>query len=318
MKPGGPETLVWTKTDMPEPKEGEVLIRQKAVGLNFIDVYHRSGLYPLASYPAILGMEASGVVEKVGKNCKLFKVGDRVMYGTGTPGAYTEYRTIMERHLMKIPDFLSFEIAAGLMLKGLTAQYLLRRTFQVRIGQTMLVYAASGGVGQLLCQWGNFLGATVIGVVGNASKVKQAMENGCKHVIDSSKEDIAARVMEITKGDKVNVVYDSVGKDTFMTSLDCLMPLGFLVSYGQSSGKIPPFDIGVLAQKGSLFVTRPTLHTYTHNYSDFLMMCGEMLDMVYQGVLKVKVGQSYYLKDAAHAHEELEARKTTGASILVV
>ncbi len=317
-QPGGTETLVWKEIPMPLPRAGEVLIRQKAVGLNFIDVYHRTGLYPLPHYPTIIGMEASGVVEKVGEGCKLFKVGDRVMYGTGAPGSYTEYRVMPERHLMKLPDFISFEIGAAMMLKGLTAQYLVRRTFQLRPGITALVYAASGGVGQLVCQWGSFLGATMIGVVGNAAKAKVARDNGCAHVIDYSKENIEARVQEITNGEKVNVVYDSVGKDTFEISLNCLMPLGFLVSYGQSSGKIPPVDIGVLAQKGSLFITRPTLTTYTQNYSDFIMMCGEMLDMVYQGVLKIKVGQSFYLKDAAHAHEELEARKTTGATILVV
>ncbi len=315
--PGGPENLKWQEVPIPEPKEGEVMIHQKSVGLNFLDVYHRTGLYPLPSYPAVLGSEASGVVEKLGPGCQMCKVGDRVAYGTGGPGAYTQYRTIHERHLVKIPEGISFEIASAMMLKGLTAQYLLRRTFNVKSHHTILIYAAAGGVGQLLCQWGSVLGATVIAVVSSKEKAEVAIKNGAKHIILSGSEDIAKRVMEITKGDGVHVAYDSVGKDTFMASLDALMPLGLLVSYGQSSGKIPPFDIGILAQKGSLFMTRPTLQTYTMNYEDFALSAAELFDIVLKGKVKIQVGQSYYLSDAASAHRDLEARKTVGATILV-
>lgn len=316
-QPGGPETLKWKEVPIPEPAEGEVLIHQRAVGLNYIDVYHRTGLYALPNYPAVLGMEASGIVEKVGKNCEIYKVGDRVAYGTGGPGAYTQYRTIHERHLAKIPQGIGFEIAAAMMLKGLTAQYLVRRAFLVAPNHTILVYAATGGVGQLVCQWAKAIGATVIGVVGDESKIARARENGCAHVINMARENIVERVLQITKGDKVNAVYDSVGKDTFSASLDCLMPLGILVSYGQSSGKIPPIDVGVLAQKGSLFLTRPTLATYTQNYYDFVTMCRELFEGIASGGLRVNIGQSYYLSDAASAHRDLEARKTIGATILV-
>lgn len=314
--PGGPENLKWQEIPIPEPGDGEVLIHQKSVGLNFIDVYQRTGLYKLPSYPAILGSEASGVIEKVGPNCKVFKVGDRVAYGTGGPGAYTQYRTIHERHLVKIPAAISFEIASAMMLKGLTAQYLMRRTFNVKSHHTMLVYAAAGGVGQLLCQWGRHLGAEVIAVVSTKEKGDLAIKNGAKHVILSS-ENIAERVIDITKGYGVHVAYDSVGKDTFNATLDALMPLGLFVSYGQSSGKIPPFDPGILAQKGSLFFTRPTLATYTLNHQDFMTAATELFDLVTKGILKIQVGQSYYLSDAASAHRDLEARKTIGATILV-
>ena len=315
--PGGPENLKWQEVPIPQPGEFEVLIHQKSVGLNFIDVYYRTGLYKPPSYPVILGQEASGIIEKVGKNATQFKVGDRVAYGTGGLGAYTQYRTIHERHLIKIPSAISFEIASAMMLKGLTAQYLVRRTLNVKSHHVALVYAAAGGVGQLLCQWINALGATAIGVVSSKEKADIAMKNGAKHVILSGKEDIAKRVMEITKGDGVHVAYDSVGKDTFDATLNCLMPLGLFVSYGQSSGKIPPFDAGILAQKGSLFFTRPSLQTYTLNYEDFALGASELFEMVLAGKLKVQVGQSYYLSDAASAHRDLEARKTVGATILV-
>lgn len=315
--PGGPENLKWEEVSIPEPGEGEVLIHQRSVGLNFIDVYHRTGLYKLPSYPAILGSEASGIVEKIGPNVTQFKVGDRVAYGTGGPGAYTQYRAIHERHLIKIPSAISFEIASAMMLKGLTAQYLLRRTFAVKSHHTVLVYAAAGGVGQLLTQWASHLGATVIGVVSSKEKADQAMKNGAKHIIISGKENIAERVMQITGNHGVHVAYDSVGKDTFDATLDALMPLGLFVSYGQSSGKIPPFDPGILAQKGSLFFTRPSLQVYTLNYQDFVQGAAEMVELVLKGVLKIQVGQSYYLSDAASAHRDLEARKTVGATILV-
>ncbi len=316
--PGGPEQLKWREVPMPVPDEGEILIRQKAVGLNFIDVYHRTGLYKLPAYPAILGQEGSGIVEGVGQGVSQFNVGDRIAYCSGPVGAYAQYRSIPARNVAKLPDSLSFELAAAAMLKGLTAHYLTRRTFMVAQGHTVLVHAAAGGVGLLLCQFAKYLGARVIGAAGSEEKVALALKHGCDEVILYQAQNVPERVRELTQGKGVNCVYDSVGKDTFMASLDCLMPMGILVSYGQSSGKVLPFDIGLLAQKGSLFLTRPSLQHYILDPTLFALSCAELFELVGRGLLKINIGQSYYLSDAASAHRDLEARKTTGSSILLV
>ena len=317
-KHGGPEVLKWEDCPMPEPGEGEVLIRQKAVGLNYIDIYNRTGLYPIQDFPAILGYEGSGVVEKLGPNCEIYKVGDRVAYAGGPMGSYARYRAIHEQWLAKIPDALNFEHAAGVMLKGLTAHYLVRRTFNVRPGVVVLIHAAAGGVGLLLTQWCKHLGASVIGTVGSKEKAELVKQNGCDVAILYKEEDIAKRVREVTDGRGVNVVYDSVGKDTFMASLDSLMHFGLLVSYGQSSGPVPPFDISLLSQKGSLFLTRPTLFHYKQQPAEHMVSCMELFGHVEKGVLRPVINHSYYLSDAARAHRELESRKTTGSTILVV
>lgn len=316
-EPGGPEKLKWVEVPIPEPGEGEVLIHQKAVGLNFIDVYHRTGLYKLPQYPAVIGMEGAGVIEKAGPGVKYFKVGDRVAYGTSPPGAYTQYRALHERFLVRIPDAMAFELAASIMLKGLTAHYLVRRTYQVGQGHSVLLHAAAGGVGLLVSQWAKHLGARVIGTAGTPEKAALAKAHGCDEVIIYGKEDVAKRVREITNGQGVHVAYDSVGKDTYIASLDSLMPMGLFVSFGQSSGSIPPFDVSMLSQRGSLYMTRPSLTHYTANYEDFVMGCAELFEMVMKGKMKINVGQSYYLSDAASAHRDLEARKTTGATVLV-
>ncbi len=315
-QPGGPEVLQWRDSNIPEPQAKEVLIRQQAVGLNYIDVYHRTGLYPLKNYPAIIGLEGAGVIEKVGPNCEFgFQVGQRVCYAGGPVGAYAQYRTIPERNIVGIPDNITPELAAGIMVKGLTAHYLLRRTFFVDNNTTMLVQAAAGGVGLLLCQWGKILGAKVIGTVGSEEKAQTARENGCDHVINYNTQDFVGTVREITEGRGCNVVYDSVGHNTFMGSLDCLMPFGLMVSYGQASGVVPPLDISELQKRGSLFLTRPSLEHYISDHAEYIVGCTAMLQLVNEGKLKINIKQSYYLKDAAKAHADLEARKTSGATI---
>lgn len=315
---GGAENLRWESIPTPKPGPGEVLVRHAAVGLNYIDIYHRTGLYPVPKFPAILGYEAAGIVEAVGQGVTRVKPGARVAYCLGPLGAYAEMRVIPERFIVAVPEEISLEIAAAALLKGQTAHYLLQRTFIVQRNVTMLVHAAAGGVGVLLCQWGKHLGATVIGTVGSAEKAKIARENGCHHVILYREEDVAARVMEITGGKGVNVVYDAVGKDTFMASLDSLTRFGLMVSYGQASGPIPPFDSALLAQKGSLYFTRPTLMHYKDDEAEYIAGAITFFKLLAEGVLKMPVGQSYYLRDAAMAHRDLEARKTTGASVLLV
>lgn len=315
--PGGPESMKWEEVPMPEPGQGEVLIRQTAIGLNYIDVYHRTGLYPLPA-PFTPGQEGVGIVEKVGEGCEYFKPGDRVAYAGGPVGAYAEYRTIPENILVSVPAGISDALAAGLMVKGLTAHFLVRRTFMVGKGHNVLVHAAAGGVGLLLCQWAKLLGANVIGTVGSEEKAELARQNGCDFPILYKSEDVVAKVLDYTEGKKCNVVYDSVGKDTFMQSLDCLMNFGLMVSYGQSSGKIPPFDISLLVQKGSLFLTRPSLMHYKADQAEYILSCNEMYDHVLAGRLKIHIKQTYYLSDAASAHRDLEARKTQGATVLVV
>lgn len=316
--PGGPEVLQWDEVAIPAPQAGEVLLRQTAVGLNYIDVYHRTGLYPLGGYPASLGLEGCGVVEALGEGVTHLAVGDRVAYGHGPVGAYAEMRTIPARYCAKVPQGISDAQAAAIMVQGITAQFLLRRTYPVQAGDTILVHAAAGGVGTLLCQWANHLGATVIGTTSSEAKAAHARAHGCHHPILYTREDVAARVRELTHGQGVPVVYDSVGKDTFMDSLDCLSPFGVLVSFGQASGPVPPFDIGLLAAKGSLYVTRPSYMNYTADDALYHAAIADVFALVGQGVLKVEIGQTYALKDAAQAHRDLEARKTTGATVLRV
>ncbi|HXF67938.1 MAG TPA: quinone oxidoreductase [Burkholderiales bacterium] len=312
---GGPEKLRWEEVAVGEPGEGQVRVRNTAVGLNFIDIYQRSGLYQVP-LPFTPGSEGAGVVEAVGPKVKEFKVGDRVAY-SGPVGAYAEVLLRPADRLVKIPSGIDDRTAAAMMLKGLTAQYLLRRTYRVKKGDTILVHAAAGGVGQILCQWARALGATVIGTVGSEEKAPLAKKAGCKHVIVTSREKFVERVKEITKGKGVPVVYDGVGKDTFMDSLDCLQPLGLMVSFGNASGAVPPFNPGILAQKGSLFLTRPTLMHYTAAREDLLRAARELFAVVKSGKVRISINQTYPLREAAQAQSDLEARKTTGSSVLI-
>jgi len=315
-KPGGPEVLVYEDVSVGDPGPGEARVRNTAIGLNFIDTYHRSGLYPL-QMPSGLGLEAAAVVEAVGAGVTWVKPGDRVGYAGGPPGAYSEVRNVPADRLVKVPDGISDQQVAAMMLKGLTTQYLIRRTFKVQPGQTVLFHAAAGGVGLIACQWLKALGVTVIGTVGSDEKAKLAKAHGCEHTIVYTRENFAERVKELTGGKKVPVVYDSVGKDTYMGSLDCLQPLGMLVIFGNGSGPVPPFDLGLLAQKGSLFITRPTLMTYTAKREDLEASASELFDVVKSGKVKIEVNQTYALKDAAQAHRDLEGRKTTGSTVLL-
>ena len=314
---GGPEVLKWEAVEVAAPGVGEVRLRQTAVGLNYIDVYQRTGFYPNPT-PFVLGLEAAGVVEAVGADVTQLKVGDRVAYATGPIGAYAQARTMPADRLVKVPDGISDPQAAAMMLQGMTVEYLLRRTYQVKRGDTLLIHAAAGGVGLILCQWAKHLGATVIGTVSSDDKAALARSHGCDHPIVYTREDFHTRVMEITHGAKVPVVYDSVGRDTFNKSLDCLAPLGVLALFGQASGPVPPFDLGVLAQKGSLFVTRPTLFTYTAKRADLEASANALFAVVQSGAVKIEVNQTYPLREAATAHRDLEARKTTGSTVFTV
>ncbi len=314
---GGPEVLKWESVAVGEPGPGEVRLQHRAVGLNFIDVYHRSGLYPV-TLPAIPGLEAAGVVEAVGSDVTDIKVGDRVAYASGPLGAYTEARLMPADRLVVIPGVISDGQAAAMMLQGLTAQYLLRRTYPVQSGDTILVHAAAGGVGLILCQWAKYLGATVIGTVSTEQKAALARAHGCDHTILYTQENFQERVMDITEGRKVQVVYDSVGRDTFAGSLECLAPLGMLALFGQSSGTVPPFDLNQLAAKGSLFITRPTLATYTARRTDLLAGAAELFEVVEQGIVKITINQRYPLREAERAHRDLENRRTTGSTIFTV
>lgn len=313
---GGPEVLKWETHDPGAPAEGEVLVRHEAIGLNFIDVYHRTGLYPLPELPAIPGLEGAGVVEAVGDDVSEFKVGDRVAYAGVPPGAYAQIRCIPAHRLVRVPDNIPSDTAAAMMLKGMTARYLIRGCYPVKSGDTILIHAAAGGVGSIVSQWANDIGATVIGTVGSAAKAEIAQSHGCRHPILYNREDFAAKVSEITNGVGVDVVYDSVGQATFMKSLDCLKPFGMMVSFGQSSGSIPPFDLGILAAKGSLFLTRPSLMTYTLKREDLLAHAEDLFDVVGRGAVEIEIKQRYALSDAALAHSDLEGRKTTGSTIL--
>jgi NADPH:quinone reductase len=313
---GGPEVLSWEAVDLPAPAPGEATVRHQAVGLNYIDTYHRTGLYPLP-LPSGIGLEGAGVVEAVGEGVSEVKVGDRVAYAGGPVGAYAEVRNIPAHRLLILPGEIAFETGAAMMLQGLTAAYLLRRTYRVQAGDAVLIHAAAGGVGLIACQWARALGATVIGTVGSQAKADLAMAHGCHHVINYSTENFSQRVREITGGEGVAVVYDGVGKDTFMGSLDSLRPLGMMVSYGNASGPVPPVDLLLLSQKGALFVTRPTLMHYTAKRADLAALGAELFDMVGSGQVRVEINQTYALKDAAQAHRDLEARKTTGSTILL-
>ena len=313
---GGPEAMRWEKVEVGEPGPGQVRIRHTAVGLNFIDTYHRSGLYPLP-LPSGIGLEAAGVVEAVGEGVSEFKPGDRAGYCSGPVGAYAEARLFPAERLIKLPGGIDDRTAAAMLLQGLTAQYLLRRTHRVKAGETILVHAAAGGVGQILGQWGKHLGATVIGTVGSEDKARLAKANGCDHVILYRKEKVSQRVRELTKGAGVPVVYDGVGKDTFMDSLDCLAPLGLMVTFGNASGPVPPFEPVILSQKGSLFLTRPSLIHYTAKRSDLLGAAAELFEVVQKGAVKISVNQTFPLKEAVAAHQALEARKTTGSTLLL-
>ena len=312
---GGPEKMVWDEVPAADPGPGEVLVRNTAVGLNYIDTYHRSGLYPIP-LPATLGVEGAGVVEAVGPKVKEFKAGDRVAY-TGPIGAYAEVLLRPADRLVKIPAGIDDRTAAAMMLKGLTAQYLLRRTYRVKKGDTILVHAAAGGVGQILCQWARALGATVIGTVGSDEKAALARKAGCKHVIVTAREKFVEQVKAITKGKGVPVVYDGVGKDTFMDSLDCLAPLGLMASFGNASGAVTQFNPGVLAQKGSLFLTRPTLNTYAASREALLNGARELFAVVKSGKVKIAINQTYPLREAAQSQRDLESRKTTGSTVLI-
>jgi NADPH:quinone reductase len=312
---GGPEQMKWEEAAVANPGPGEVRVRNTAVGLNYIDTYHRSGLYPLP-LPLVLGSEGAGVVEAVGPRVKEFKVGDRVAYAQPI-GAYAEVLIRPVARLVKIPAGIKDETAAAMMLKGMTAWYLCRRTYRVKKGDTIVVHAAAGGVGQILCQWARHLGATVIGTVGSEEKVALAKKVGCKHVVVMSRENLPERVKALTKGKGVPVVYDGVGKDTFMASLDCLSPLGLMVSFGNASGAVAPVNIGILAQKGSLFLTRPTLVNYTSAREDLLTAARELFAVVKKGAVKITINQRYPLRDAAQAHRDLESRKTTGSTVLL-
>jgi NADPH2:quinone reductase len=314
---GGPEVLRWVDYDPGQPGPGQVRLRHEAVGLNFIDVYHRTGLYPLPSLPAVPGMEGSGTVEAVGDGVTEVAAGDRVAYAGLPPGAYAQERRIPADRLVKLPESITTHQAAAMMLQGMTARYLLRGCFDVKAGDSILIHAAAGGVGSIVCQWAKHLGATVIGTVGSEEKAATATANGCDYPILYTKEEFVARVKEITNDRGVDVVYDSVGQATFMKSLDCLRPLGTMVSFGQSSGPVAPLDLGLLSAKGSLFLTRPTLMTYTAKREDLLTHARDLFEVVDKGVVKVEIRQTYPLSDAARAHRELEGRRTTGSSILL-
>ena len=315
-KHGGPEVFQYEDVTVGDPGPGQARIRQTAIGLNFIDTYHRSGLYQL-QMPSGIGLEGAGVVEGVGPGVTWVKAGDRVAYAGGPPGAYAEVRLIPADRLVKVPEGVSDQTAAAMMLKGLTTQYLIRSTYRVQPGQTVLFHAAAGGVGLIACQWLKALGINVIGTVGSDEKAKLAKAHGCEHTIIYTRENFAERVQEITGGKKVPVVYDSVGKDTFMGSLDCLQPRGMLVVFGNGSGPVSAFDINLLAAKGSLYVTRPTLMTYTAKREDLEAMAADLFDVVKSGKVKIEVNQTYALKNAAQAHRDLEGRKTTGSTILL-
>lgn len=313
---GGPEKLTWEQVAVPDPGPGEVRVRQVAAGVNFIDVYHRTGYYP-QPLPITLGVEGAGIVEAVGPDVTAFVPGDQVAYA-GPIGGYAELRLVPADRLVRVPGFMALELAAASLLKGLTAQMLLRRTYSVQRGDTILVHAAAGGVGLLLCQWASALGATVIGTVSTEAKAQLAKANGCHHPILIAEQDFVEEVRRITDGDMLPVVYDSVGLDTFTRSLDCLRPRGMMVSFGQSSGPVEPLPPVLLAQKGSLYLTRPTLFTYFAAPADLASGAAELFDAIESGSVRINVNQRFPLRDAARAHEALESRATTGSTVLTI
>ena len=312
---GGPEVMMWESVPTPQPGPGEALIKHEAVGLNFIDVYFRSGLYKAPAMPLVIGQEGAGTVVEVGANVSTVKAGDRVAYA-GPLGGYATERVIPADRLVKLPEAISFQTGAAMMLQGMTAQYLLRRTYAVKPGDPIVVHAAAGGVGLIMCQWAKHLGATVIGVVSSEEKAALARANGAAHTVIGHAK-LVEEVKRITGGAMVPVVYDSVGKDTFNASLDCLAPLGLLACYGNASGPVPPVELGLLAAKGSLFLTRPTLATYTAKRADLERVAADLMEVVGSGAVKIQVNQTFALKDAAAAHIALEGRKTTGSTVLV-
>ncbi len=316
-QPGGPEALSWDDVEPGDPGEGEALVRHAAVGLNYIDVYMRTGLYPLPSLPHAIGLEAAGTVEAVGPGVTEVAVGDRVAYAGGPPGAYAQARCIPAHRLVAIPDGIDDNRAAAMMLKGMTARYLLRRTHRVKAGETVLVHAAAGGVGLILCQWASHLGATVIGTVGTDEKAVLAQAHGCHHPIVYSREDFAQRVGEITGGAGVDVAYDSVGQATYQGTLASLKPLGMFVSFGNASGPVASVNPLELSAQGSIFFTRPTLMTYTATRADLLETANDLFDVVLGGQVRIEINQTYPLADTAQAHRDLEARKTTGCTLLM-
>ena len=313
---GGPDVLRVDEVTLGDPAPGEARVRHHAIGLNFVETYQRSGRYPV-TLPSGLGTEGAGVVEAVGKGVTDIRAGDRVAYATGPLGAYSDARIMPADRLVKLPEAISFEQAAAMMLKGMTAQYLLRTTYRVRPGDTILIHAAAGGVGLIVCQWAKLLSATVIGTVGTDEKAALARAHGCDHPIIYTRENFLERVKALTNGEGVPVVYDSVGKDTFMDSLGSLRPLGMLVSFGQSSGVVPPLDISELSRRGSLFLTRPTLYTYAAKRADLLSIAADLFNVVQSGNVKINIGQRYPLREIAKAHRDLESRRTTGSTILL-
>jgi NADPH2:quinone reductase len=315
-KTGGPEQMKWVELDLPAPGKGEVQLKNLACGLNFIDTYHRTGLYP-APLPTGLGLEACAIVEAVGEGVTSLKPGDRVAHGTGPVGAYAERRNFPAEKLIKIPDAIDDKTAAAMMLQGMTVEYLIHRTYPVKAGEWVLLHAAAGGVGSIASQWLNKLGAQIIGTAGSPEKVQLAKEQGCHHVINYRTEDWVKRVKEITGGQGVAVVYDGVGKDVFMQSLDCLRPRGYMVTFGNASGPSPEISPLLLSQKGSLFLTRPTLMSYTSTRADLELSAGRVIEAITKGWIKIKASHTYPLKDAAQAHRDLEARKTTGSVVLI-
>lgn len=314
---GDASVLRWEEVEVPAPGRGEAQVRQTAVGVNFIDVYHRTGLYPVGGFPSGVGLEGAGVVEAVGPGVSEVDPGDRVAYAGGPLGAYAERRNVPADRLVRLPDGIADRQAAAMMLQGMTVEYLLRRTYPVQAGDTVLVHAAAGGVGLIACQWASHLGATVIGTVSNDHKAELAGAHGCAHPIVYTREDFVGRVKEITEGAGVPVVFDSVGRDTFLGSLDCLRPRGLLVSFGQASGPVAPFDIGLLNQKGALYLTRPSLMWYTQDRAELMQSAQALFAVVGSGAVRVEINQSVPLSEAAQAHRALEARETTGSSVLL-
>ena len=315
---GGPSVLRWEEIELPAPAPGEVRVRHTSVGLNFIDVYHRTGLYPVGALPSGLGLEGAGIVEAVGEDVSEVKPGDRVAYVGGPLGAYAAARNIPAARLVLLPESIDEHEAAGMMLRGMTAEYLLHRTYPVKAGETILVHAAAGGVGLLLCQWAHHIGARVIGTVGSEEKAELARVHGCHHPVVYTREDFVARVRELTEGTGVAVVYDSVGKATFMGSLDCLRPRGYMVSFGQSSGKVAPLDIGVLGQQRSLFLTRPSIAAYTATREELTASAKALFEVIAAGAVRIEINQTFALEAAAEAHRALETRQTTGSTVLRV
>lgn len=313
---GGSDQLKYEPCDLPAVGDDDVAIKQSAIGLNYIDVYQRTGLYPITDFPAIIGLEGAGTVTETGTNVSELKVGDRIAYAAPPMGAYADERVMPANKVVKLPDAIAFDTAAAMMLQGCTVQYLIRQTYQVQAGDTVLLHAAAGGIGLIACQWLKHLGATVIGTVGSDEKAEMASANGCDHTILYRHEDVAGKVRDITSGKGVPVVYDSIGKDTLDASLDSLSPRGLLVSFGNASGPVDNFNLGVLAKKGSLYVTRPTLMTYIADRDNMVAMAQELFDVVEAGKVTISINQRYALKDAAKAHDDLEGRKTTGSTVL--